>query len=614
MAEQLGLLTTKLRGALAQLPYVPRALALVWAAARGLTLTWGLLLVVQGLLPVATIYLTKALVDQLTTAAGAAGSWDTLRSPLLLVALLAGCALATELTRGVTGWVRAAQAERLQDHVSDLIHRQSVAVDLSFYESPTYYDHLHRARAEASYRPVALLENLGSLFQNSLTFLAMGAALLPFGFWLPAALLLSTLPALFVVLDFSLRRHRWRLRTTADERRSWYYDWLLTTGDTAAEVRLFGLGDYFRSAYQTLRHRLRRERLRLAHQQVLAELAAAAFALLVTGGALAWMVWQALHGLATLGDLVFFYLAFQQGQRLMATLLQNVGQFYSNSLFLGDLFAFLALEPRIVDPPRPAPVPPALGEGIRFRRVSFRYPDSQRWALDQFDLTIPAGQTVALVGLNGAGKSTLLKLLCRFYDPDEGSIELDGIDLRGLRVAELRRRITVLFQQPVHYNTSAGENIALGDLAATPEPARIQAAARAAGADETVDRLPQGYDQLLGKWFADGTELSVGEWQRLALARAFLRRAPILLLDEPTSAMDCWAEHEWLQRFRELAGGRTVVMITHRLSTALRADAIYVLVEGRVVESGSHQELLALGGRYARAWAAQTQQVGPQCH
>jgi ATP-binding cassette subfamily B protein len=441
----------------------------------------------------------------------------------------------------------------------------------------------------------------------------MGAALLPFGWWLPAALLLSTLPALFVVLASNLRRHRWRLRNTADERRVWYYDWLLTTGETAAEVRLFGLGDYFRSAYQALRHRLRRERLRLTHQEVFAEMAAAAFALLITAGALAWVVWRALQGLATLGDLVFFYLAFQQGQRLMATLLQNLGQFYANSLFLGDLFAFLALEPRIVDPPRPVSPPHALQEGIRFRRVSFRYPGSRRWALHQFDLIIPAGQTVALVGLNGAGKSTLLKLLCRFYDPDEGRIELDGVDLRGLRVEELRRRITILFQQPVHYNASARENIALGDLTSAPGLGQIQAAARAAGAEEIVTRLAQGYDQLLGKRFADGTELSVGEWQRLALARAFLRQSPILLLDEPTSAMDCWAEYEWLRRFRALAEGRTVVMITHRLTTALRADVIHVMAEGRVVESGSHQDLLALGGRYAQAWAAQTQPADILC-
>ncbi len=235
---------------------------------------------------------------------------------------------------------------------------------------------------------------------------------------------------------------------------------------------------------------------------------------------------------------------------------------------------------------------------VRFQSVSFRYPGTQRAALDGFDLTIPAGSIVAIVGPNGAGKSTLLKLLCRFYDPDAGAIELDGMDLRQFALDDVRRSVTVLFQQPVHYNATAGENIALGDLRVTA-PDAVSKAAADAGADEIIDHLPAGYDQLLGRWFADGAELSVGEWQRIALARAFLRRAPILILDEPTSAMDPWAEADWLGRFRRLAGGRTVIMITHRFTTARLADQIHVMSEGRIIESGTHDQLLALNGQYA---------------
>jgi ATP-binding cassette subfamily B protein len=289
----------------------------------------------------------------------------------------------------------------------------------------------------------------------------------------------------------------------------------------------------------------------------------------------------------------------------MRSLLGHVSQLYGNSLFLGNLFEFLALKPTVTDPPQPVPAPTSLHQGIRFSRVTFRYPGSERVALQDFDLTIPAGKIVALVGANGAGKSTLIKLLCRFYDPDSGRIELDGVDLRQLEVARLRRLITVLFQQPVHYSSTVTENIAVGntDVSATAE--EIQAAAQAGGADEIVRRLPLGYETLLGKWFAGGTELSVGEWQRLALARAFLREAPILLLDEPTSAMDSWGEADWLARFRVLAAGRTVVIITHRFTTAMRADIIHVMTEGRIEESGRHEELLLRGGAYARSWAAQ---------
>jgi ATP-binding cassette subfamily B protein len=599
------LLTATVRSAFTRFRELPRALTLVWSAARGWALAWLACLVVQGLLPVATVYLTRALVDRLASGLGTGATWSSLRPVVIPAALLGGTLLLIELLRGIAGWIRAAQAEYLKDHVTDLIQRKSMAADLAFYEWPEYYDHLHRARAEASYRPVALLESVGGLLQNGLTLTAMGVILIPYSVWLPVALVVSTIPALYVVLSFTLRQHQWRLQTTVEERRTWYYDWVLTTGETAAEVRLFGLGGHFRSLYQALRRRLRRERLRMARQEVLAELGASTIALLATGCAMAWMIVQALQGRVTLGDLALFYQAFQQGQRLMQTLLQNMGQLYANSLFLGNLFDFLALTPRVIDPLRPSPAPATLSAGIRFERVTFRYPGSQRLALEDFDLTIPAGQLVALVGPNGAGKSTLVKLLCRFYDPEAGRITLDGIALRDLSLAELRSRITVLFQTPVHYNATVAENIALGDLNRGLGP-EIQAAARAAGAGETIAHLPRGYDQLLGNWFESGTELSVGEWQRIALARAFLRQAPIIALDEPTSAMDPWAEADWLARLRALAAGRTAIFITHRFTTAMHADIIHVMVGGRIVESGCHQRLLAKGGRYAQSWAAQT--------
>ena len=610
MTETPPTLATRGRALLDQLPYLPRAFSMVWEATGYWTLTWAILLLLQGVLPVGIVYLTRWLVDGLVAAVEAGGSWESVQPTLILVALMAGVMLANELLSSATGWIRTAQSELVKDHISNLIHEKSVAVDLAFYESPEYYDHLHRARAEAQYRPLALLENAGNLVKNCITLLAMAAVLIPLGVWLPIALLLSTLPALIVVLRYSSRQYQWRLSRTADERRSWYYDWLLTSGETAAELRLLDLGKHFQAAFQALRLRLREDGLRLARNEGLAEAAARTFALLITGLSLAWMAWRTMQGLISLGQLALFYQAFYQGQALMRTLLQSVGQVYANLLFLSNLFEFLDLQPQVVNPPRPSLLPVPLREGIRFDQVTFRYPESQRLILCNFDLFIPAGKTVAIVGANGAGKSTLIKLICRLYDPEEGRIELDGVDLRELSLQELRRSVAVLFQEPVRYNETVAENIGLGNLAIAMDRAdtvrhEIERAGQGSGAQEVVERLPRGYDTLLGKWFVEGTELSVGEWKRIALARTFFRHAHVFLLDEPTSSMDSWAEAEWMDRFSTQTRGQTGVIITHRFTTAMRADIIHVMQDGQIVESGSHEELLDREGEYARSWKNQ---------
>lgn len=601
MIKSCSILKTKLTKALAQLPYLPRALKLVWEVARPWTIVWIILLIVQGLLPAATVYLTKLVVDGVVASARSGGAWPNVRQVLILASLLGAILLLMEVVRNAINWVRTVQSELLQDHITSLIHEKSVSADLAFYELSDYYDHLHRARAEARYRPVALLGNLGALLQNAITLLAMGAILIPLGPWLALALLLSTLPAFYVVVHYALAEYQWRQRTTTDDRRAWYYDWIMTTADAAAELRLFDLGKHFQSTYRALRGRLRGERLQLMRRQAVAELVASLIALVIVGAALGWMVWKALHGLVTLGELALIYAAFNQGQGLMRTLLENAGQLYGNSLFLGNLFEFLALKPLVNDGRGKNIGDVAIG--IKFKGVSFSYPDASGKALDDFTMTVPAGKIVAIVGPNGAGKSTLLKLLCRFYDPDAGAIEIDNNDLRDIDTADLRKLITVLFQQPFHYNTTVRENILYGDLKA--DPSEIKTAIGAAGAGEIVARLPEKEQTLLGRWFAGGTELSVGEWQRIALARAFLREAPIIILDEPTSALDPWAEADWLERFRELAAGRTAIVITHRFTTAMHADVIHVMDRGRIVESGSHQRLLEQSGLYAESWTRQ---------
>jgi ATP-binding cassette, subfamily B, bacterial len=595
---------------LSQLRYLPQALALVWTAARPWTMAWAVLLVLQGGLPVATVYLTRAVVNSLVAATGTAGGLMTLRPTLLLVGAMIGVLLLLEGLRSLAVWVRAMQAELVQDHLYALIHEKAITLDISFYDTPEYYDRLHRARVDAFNRPVMLLENIGAMLQHGLTLAAMATVLMTYTLWLPVVLLGSTLPALWVVTRYTVRFHRWRLRNTVNERRTRYYDWLLTWRDAAMELRLFALGRHYHRLFQELRGQLRSERLHLVRQQTLAEMGSGSLAVVVTGLAIVWMAWRATQGLASLGDVALFYQVFTQGQRLMRTLLENAGEVYRNILFLENLFEFLALESQVGEPSQPVRWPARVQQGMRFEEVTFRYPGSARPVLEHFSVEIPAGRMVALVGTNGAGKSTLIKLLCRFYDPDDGRITVDGIDLRSFSLTDLHRHITVLFQEPVRYHASAADNIALGDLAARPTRPAIEAVAEAAGAAVPIMRLPQQYETVLGKWFG-GAELSVGEWQRIALARAFLRRASILILDEPTSAMDSWAEADWLTRFRRLAAGRTTIIITHRFTTAMQADYIYVMDNGHVIEAGTHSTLLALNGRYGQSWRTQVQQGVP---
>ena len=591
----------------AQFPYILRVFSLIWAVSRIWTLAWVALLILQGILPVAIVQLTRLVVDSLVGVLQGGSNTNSLESLILSVVAMGGVLLLQELLSSFSNYIRTEQSERVKDHISEIVFRKSMSVDLAFYDSSEYFDHLHRATFDAGSRPIAILESTGSLLQNGITLFSMGLVLIPYGWWLPVALFISTLPAFFVVLEHRRRFHRWSMETTKDERRSWYYHYNLTARETAPELRLFDLGDYFREHYRSLRIRLREERLKLQRDQSLSETVAGLTALLITGLAMIWMISQIVRGIYSLGDLALFYSAFNQGQKLMRTLLSQVGEIYVNSLFLSDLFQFLELESQVVDPAQPETMPKSLQQGILFDDVWFNYPGSDRPVVCGLNLEIPAGKIIAIVGVNGAGKTTLIKLLCRFYDPQQGSIKLDGTDIRFFAVDELRQQITALFQEPMQYQETAGLNIAFGNIFVKPELLTIKESAEASGAASVIEKYPDGYDTLLGKWFESGIDLSVGEWQRVALARAYYRNAPIIVLDEPTSAMDPWAEADWLNRFRELAKGHTAILITHRFTTAAYADIIHVMDGGKIVESGDHHELLNSGGKYAQSWREQMQ-------
>jgi ATP-binding cassette subfamily B protein len=422
-------------------------------------------------------------------------------------------------------------------------------------------------------------------------------------------LLVASLPGLVVKVVFARKAYAWQRRVTDLERKGAYLHWILTGPEHAKETRLFGLGPLFRERFVELRRGLRTERLTLARARALADFAGVAFALTALFGALAWLGSRALAGAITIGDWVLYYQALQRGQAFFQEFLGGLGGLYEDSLFMDNLQDFLALEATVSDPERPVPVPVPIREGIRFEQVSFAYPRSARNALEDVSLEIRPGEKVALVGENGAGKTTLVKLLARLYDPGGGRITIDGTDIRNFRLGDLRARMSVILQDFVRYQLPAWENVWLGDVGRPADRAAIAEAARAGGADATIVALRQGYETPLGRWVEDGEELSAGEWQKIALSRAFFRAGDLLVLDEPTSSLDPLAEEEVISRLDALAAGRTVLLISHRFSTVRLADRIVVLDSGRVVEEGTHADLVGLGGAYERMWRAQSRGV-----
>ena len=588
--------------------YVPRALRLVWEAASPWMVAWFSLLVLQGLLPGASVYLTKWVLDAASQAIGQGLAWSNVRLIAIPGGLMALVLLLQQVTQAVNSWVQTAQSEHVEDHIQKLIHDQAGSLDLAFYESSDYYDTLNQASSKAGNKSLEVLQQLGGLLQNGITLVTIAAILIPYGLWIPLVLIFSTLPALYVVVRHNRKYHDWWEKRTMDQRRARYYDMMLTYDFAAQEIRAFDLGDHFAEAYSDVRDWLRGERIELEKNKSLATMGAGLTALATMGIVMGVMVWRAMRGLATIGDLGLFYRSFREGQGLMRNLLQNAGKLYTNAMFLEHLFDFLSFEPTIQDPDEPRDDFPIPQESVTFKNVSFRYPETETNVLEDFSLTLSAQKVTAIVGENGAGKTTLSKLLGRLYDPQEGRVLIDRTDVREYRVQDLREQITTLFQRPMRYQATVAQNITLGNVHREKSREALEKAARKALIHDTIQGLPKGYDTQLGHWFEGGTDLSGGQWQRIALARAYYRDAPLVILDEPTSAMDSWAENKWLQSFGRLVDeGRTAFIITHRFTTAMHADIIHVMDDGEVIESGTHKELLDQEGHYAESWRAQVE-------
>ena len=582
-----------------------RALRLVGRAAPGWTLANLALVLVQGALPLAALYVMKRILDAVAAAVGTPGRPELAQTVWLWILVAGVVALVIALTRLLGEYATEAHALQVTDSVAGILHAQSIAVDLAYYEDPAYYDTLHRAQGEAPYRPARIVGGLVQIAQNGLALAGIAAWLVSFNWALAAVLFLAVLPGAFARLVYSRRLYGLQQAQTEQERRSWYYHTVLTEVLHAKELRIFNLGALFQARYREVRRELRAGTLTLTRHRVITEFLTQVVATVALFGSLAWIAWQTIRGAVTPGDLAVYYLGFQTGLTLLQTVLRALAGLYEDNLFLTNLYQFLDLQPAITAPRKPLAVPRPITRGIAFRGVAFRYPGHTADTIADIDLEVGPGEIVALVGENGSGKSTLAKLLCRLYDPARGDISVDGVSLRDLDPVAWRREISVAFQDYAHYAMTAGENIWLGDIEKPADPDGIARAGERAGADAVVMKLPGGYDTMLGRWFQEGHELSAGEWQRVAMARAFWREARILVLDEPSSSLDPLAEAELTRQFRALLGGRCAVVISHRLSTVQMADRIYVMDRGRIAQRGTHADLLAQGGLYARLYRAQ---------
>ncbi|MEM1239568.1 MAG: ABC transporter ATP-binding protein [Cyanobacteria bacterium P01_H01_bin.26] len=597
----------KLRSFLQNTQRLIPALRLVWQSSPRWTVLRLLLVTLEGFLPLASIYIVKLLVDALTDRSATDSPQLVLEQIAPLLIAVVCVSLVALLCKAFSELVNTAQTQRVSDHMRSILHAKSISIDLAYYETPRYHDTLQRAQQEATTRPNQILTRLAQVGQNSISLVAMVGLLLTLHWGIAAVLLMAAIPTIAVRLRYTRQLYQWQRTWTPVDRKSAYFSWLMIGEMFAKEIRLFGLGELFSQRFDQLRARLYRAKLRLITKRSLAFLMAQVVAGILVGSVYGLILYQTLYGSLKLGDLVLYHQALQRGQSSLKALTSSLSGLYEDNLFLANLYEFLDLTPEIISPATPKILPVPLHRGIVFDRVSFSYADTSRQALSDISLAVKPGETIALVGENGSGKTTLIKLLCRLYDPSQGQITVDGIDLRDLDIVDLRRQISVIFQDYAKYHLSAQDNIWLGNVSLPPSDDAVMAAAKQAGAHDVITRLPQGYDTMLGKLFGGGEELSIGQWQKVALARAFLRDSQVIVLDEPTSAMDPKAEYEVFKSFRELIQDQAAILITHRLSTVRMADRIYVMDSGRIVEQGTHDQLMAQQGKYAHLFNTQAQ-------
>ncbi|WP_336053792.1 ABC transporter ATP-binding protein [Streptomyces sp. CA2R101] len=606
-------LTTVLAG-------LPKVLRLTWSASRALTVGLLVATVVNGLIPTAVAYVAKLLTDAVVEGLRTGGhgqvrlglpgtGWSATMTPTTKVVVIAGAELLVFALRAVGTALSNICRQLLQERVALTIRHQvmvhATELDLAFFESSDSYDLLRQARDGTATRPVSMVSGVFDLIKTLITFAGMIGLLTAVNPWLALAAFLAPVPAFLAESYYGMRGFVFMMWGSPIARRMDYLSTLVTTDTYAKEVKFAGLGPYFADRYRRLGEEYYRRQARLVRGRNLVAVTWGLLSLLVNSLGTLFIALRAVQGRMTLGDMALYTAAIVSVQASAQSLFQGIGSLYEDALYLTNLYRFLATRPAVETPAAHRPLSEKPQGRITFERVSFRYPGTDRYALRDVDFEIRPGETVAVVGRNGSGKSTLLKLLCRLCDPTEGRILLDGVPLDVYRPDELRRWMSAVFQDFVTYQGTAAENVGLGDLPALQDRPRIEESVDRGGAGDLMDRLPEGLDTPLGRWFAEGVNLSGGEWQKIAISRSFMRDARVLLLDEPTSALDAEAEHDLFARLRDLATHRTAVYVSHRFSTVRQADRILLFRDGRLVEEGTHADLMRLDGDYASLFTLQ---------
>ena len=588
-------------------------LAMVWRASASLTLATIVLRLARAVLPVLALWIAKLIIDEVVLLSSSTNRHDTLDGwwtygeidrLLLLVGLEFALAILSDILSRLVGLVDALLSETLTMASSLRLMNHAASLDLKDFEDAAFQDKLERARRQSSGR-MTLMGQLFGQIQDIVTVASFAGGLLIYEPWLILLLLLALVPAFLGESHFNAQSYTLDFWRTPERRELDYVRQTAASVETAKEVKIFGLSPFLTERYKTLSLQFYAANRRIARRRALW---GALFTGIGTIGyyiAFIWIIGQTVTGTLSIGDLAFLAGSFQRVSKLLEGLLASFSSTAAQALYLDDLFDFFRVQAGIRSPADPLPMPNPIREGIVFKDVGFRYPDADRWAVRNLSFTLRCGETLALVGENGAGKTTLVKLLARLYDPDEGCILLDGRDLRDYDVAALRAAMGVIFQDFMRYHLTAADNIAVGRIEARDDRERIERAARQSSADRVIAGLAHGYDQMIGKRFRSGVELSGGEWQKIAIARAYMRDAQILILDEPTAALDARSEFDVFQRFKDLSEGKMAVLISHRFSSVRMADRILVLSGGKVEAQGTHEELLAQKGRYAELFELQ---------